>query len=131
MGDSPEFDVGSIGWMDLTVVNAEQVRAFYEAVVGWKNTPLDMGGYKDFCMLDPTGTKTIAGICHARGVNADMPHQWLLYITVPDLQQSVGRCVSMGGRVIAGPKTAGSMGKYCVIQDPAGAVAALLEVEKK
>ena len=39
-----------------------------------------MGGYKDFHMVvSPTGN-SVAGVCHARGKNADIPTGWLIYI---------------------------------------------------
>jgi hypothetical protein len=57
--------------------------------------------------------------------HADLPPQWLIHITVPDVDASASRCVERGGKVVAGPRGMGSYGRYCVIQDPAGAVAAL------
>ena len=57
--------------------------------------------------------------------NAELPAQGLPYITVENLEASAARCEALGGRVLAGPKSAGGQGRYCVIQDPAGAVAAL------
>ncbi|MHC4429800.1 MAG: VOC family protein, partial [Planctomycetota bacterium] len=77
----------------------------------------------DFC-VKPPGGDAVAGICHARGPNADLPAQWMLYITVEDLDESVRRCESLGGKVLVAPKDMGGQ-RYCVIQDPAGAVAAL------
>ena len=52
---------------------AGEVRGIYEAVVGWKSSGLDMGGYSDYVMSLPRGGRTVAGICHARGSNADLP----------------------------------------------------------
>jgi len=118
---------GTIAWFDLTVPDAEAVRDFYSAVVGWRSEPVDMGGHHDFNMAVGGGAPPVAGICHARGVNADLPPQWLAYIVVEDLDASVGRCLELGGAVVAGPKGEGSAGRYCVIQDPAGAVVALME----
>ena len=46
------------------------------------------GGYADYCMNEPESGQTIAGVCHARGVNANLPPQWLLYITVANLETS-------------------------------------------
>ena len=69
----------------------------------------------------------VAGVCHARGTNAGLPPQWLIYITVDDLDGRVQRCVELGGRVLMPPKGMGGQGRYCVIQDPAGAAAALYE----
>src|SRR5215470_16001689 len=116
---------GKIGWIDLTVPDAEALRDFYQNVTGWTPSPVDMGGYNDFCMHSPGEAQPVAGICHARAANAHMPPVWLVYITVEDLDESVRRCESLGGTVVAPPRGIGSMGRYCVIRDPAGAVSAL------
>ncbi|MGH7491070.1 MAG: VOC family protein [bacterium] len=127
MSEPQKQTVGSIGWTDLTVHEAEKVRDFYSAVVGWKFEPVGMGGYSDFNMNLPSESKTVAGICHKRGTNAELPSQWLIYITVESVDNSAARCVELGGKVLAGPKGMGGYGRYCVIQDPAGAVAALFQ----
>ena len=116
---------GSVGWMDLTVPNATKVSAFYAAVTGWKIVPFDMGGYNDYGMDAPKG-KTVAGICHARGANADLPPQWLIYVTVKDLNASLRHVRKLGGKVIR-PARAYGEARYSVIRDPAGAHVALFE----
>lgn len=75
--------IGRIGWIDMTVENAEGIRDFYKAVVGWGHEDVPMGKYSDYSMTTPDGD-AVAGICHARG-------------------------------------------SFCVIRDPAGAVAALYQ----
>ncbi len=124
---SSQEEVGQIAWTDLTVTNAQEVRDFYREVVGWNYQPVDMGGYDDFNMVSPQTRKPAAGICHARGVNEGLPAQWLIYITVDSIEKSVERTVALGGKVLVQPKSMGTYGTYCVIQDPAGAVAALIE----
>jgi predicted enzyme related to lactoylglutathione lyase len=119
MSNPPQ--VGSILWYDLTVENADEVREFYRNVVG---------GYSDHCMNQPGDGKTVAGICHARGGNEGLPAQWLLYITVANLDESLKQCEDKGGKVIRGARNYGDQGRFAVIQDPAGAVAALYEVTK-
>jgi predicted enzyme related to lactoylglutathione lyase len=121
--DKPQ--VGSIGWHDLTVENAEQVRDFYEQVVGWTSSPVDMKGYSDFNMVTPSG-QAVAGVCHARGSNADLPPQWLLYFVVEDVGKSASTCEEQGGRVLIAPRPLAG-GRFCVIKDPAGAVCALYQ----
>jgi len=103
------------------------VRDFYSEVVGWKHSPVDMGGYSDFNMLTPASDKSTAGICHARGVNERLPPQWLIYITVENIEKSAARCIELGGKLLVQIKGTGGYGRYGVIQDPAGAVAALVE----
>jgi hypothetical protein len=127
MSDSPPPAPapGTIGWMDLTVPDATALRDFYQAVAGWTAGEVDMGGYADYTMHAPGG-QMVAGVCHARGPNAALPPQWLMYITVPDVDTAVARCTERGGRVLLGPKAAGPS-RYCVIQDPAGAAVALYQ----
>ncbi len=127
MSESKDLEVGSIGWFDLAVPNATEVRNFYKKVVGWKSSDVAMGGYNDYCMNLPGTGKTVAGVCHARGVNESLPPTWMIYITVKSAVTSAKRCVAMGGSVLVEPKGLGGMGRYCVIRDPAGAVTALFE----
>jgi len=130
---------GSVMWMDLTVPNATAVKDFYVQVVGWTSKPLDVGGYHDFIMTgsdaeDGDGVSTF-GVCHARGVNADMPPTWLIYITVVDLDAAVAKVTKLGGRVRRPAGAPSAMGRFAVVEDPAGAAVALFEapvvVEKK
>jgi predicted enzyme related to lactoylglutathione lyase len=115
---------GTVTWQDLTVENADAIRDFYQAVVGWKPEAVSMGAYSDFVMnADGSG---IAGICHARGGNADLPPVWLIYITVEDLDHSLEECHRRGGSLVAAPRSYGG-GRYCVIKDPAGAICALYQ----
>ena len=126
MSESGGPIIGSVSWFDLTVEDAPGIRDFYREVVGWGAEPLSMGEYDDYCMAEPENGKTVAGICHARGPNAKLPPQWLIYITVRDLDESIQRCKALGGEIIDGPRDAGGKPKV-VIRDPAGAVAALAQ----
>ena len=127
MSDEGKPEVGSIGWIDLTVENADEIRDFYTHVVGWTSAPVSMGDYSDYTMnTADTGTAT-AGVCHARGTNAGLPQQWLLYVVVADLDRSVAAVNERGGKVIREVRGMGSHGRYAVIQDPAGASVALFE----
>lgn len=118
--------IGTVMWRDLTVADAERVRDFYQQVVGWETSPVDMGGYSDFNMLPPGSTSPVAGICHARGPNRDLPAQWLMYIVVEDVERSAAEAVRLGGQVVSGPKSMDGA-RFCVIADPAGAVCALYQ----
>ena len=115
--------IGSAAWVDLTVGDAVTIRDFYQSVVGWRPEPVGMGDYDDFNMLDADG-RAVAGVCHARGQNAGLPAQWLIYVVVEDVDASAATCQSLGGAVLVAPRAMGK-GRYCVIRDPAGAVCAL------
>ena len=119
--------VGSIGWTDLTVDDAEEIRKFYSAVVGWKADPVDMGGYNDFNMMTPASGEVVAGVCHAKGGNTGLPTQWIMYVTVEDIEVSAEKCKQLGGKILTGPTGSAGKERTCVIQDPAGAVMALYQ----
>ncbi len=121
--------IGSIQWHDLTVPNAEDIRDFYCHVVGWQFADVRMGDYCDYNMLAEGEQDGVAGVCHARGSNAGLPPQWLIYITVDDVATAAERCQASGGSIIDGPRSMGSR-QFCVIQDPAGAVCALIEPKR-
>jgi len=129
MSEQQKPEVGFLSWFDLTVPNADNVRDFYSNVIGWKYEPVPMekGNYNDYNMKAPESDLTVTGVCHSKGVNADLPAQWLLYFTVDNLDKSIEECKTNGGKVIVESKDMGSYGKYCVIEDPAGAVCALFE----
>ncbi len=129
MSENQAPQIGHICWRDLTVENAGDVREFYSAVTGWTSSPQSMGDYDDYNMMMPESGETVAGICHARGSNANVPPQWLMYITVADVDKSAARCRELGGEVIDGPRSVGNS-LFCVIRDPAGAVAALISTSE-
>lgn len=116
---------GNIGWIDLTVPNAEHVKDFYAEVIGWQPEPVSMGDYNDYNMT-ANGTPK-AGVCHKTGPNAEIPSQWMIYINVPDLDKSVAAVKAKGGKLLSEIKSMGSYGRTCYIEDPAGAVCALFE----
>ena len=119
---------GRIGWLDLTVTDATATRDFYRQVIGWSVQDVEMKDgserYADYNMLGDDGSP-LAGVCHARGVNADLPPVWMIYLLVGDLAESLRRVEEEGGKVIK--KTKGTDGEWAhaAIQDPVGAYLAL------
>lgn len=120
--------IGVITWVDLTVSDAATLKDFYEQVVGWNVDPVDMDGHEDYCMNQKNSNFPVAGICNKKGVNKDLPSQWLIYITVENLDESIAACVKKGGSLITKIKHM-DQGRYIIIKDPAGAVCALFEQE--
>ena len=118
-------NIGRVEWIDLTVDDASRLKDFYCAVVGWSSTEVEMGSYSDFNINLPGTQDTIAGVCHARGSNANLPSQWLIYVRVESVKASAAKCEKLGGKILDGPRRMGGS-NFCVIEDPAGAVMALM-----
>jgi hypothetical protein len=121
--------VGCIAWLDLSVSDAASTRDFYRGVVGWSVQDVEMEDagerYADYNMLGGDG-KPAAGICHARGVNLDLPPIWMIYLPVGDLAESLRRVREEGGKIVK--ETAGPDGDCtcAVIEDPVGVTLALV-----
>ena len=121
---------GSVTWMDLTVKNATEVAHFYRDVVGHQLSEIDMGGYSDY-VLGTSPEDGVAGVCHARGDNANQPSVWMLYFNVTDLDACVAKVKERGGKLRGEVRELGGMGRMAVIEDPAGAIAGLYEAAKQ
>jgi uncharacterized protein len=126
MSNSEKVLPGSIAWIDVTVPDADKLRHFYSAVAGWRSDAVDMGGYQDYTMR-PVAGGPVAGICHKRGVNQDLPPVWMIYINVINLEASVQRCRDLGGKVLIGPYLMEQGNRVAVIEDPAGVICALYQ----
>ena len=94
--------IGDMAWIDLSVPNAEQVKNFYQKVLGWQSEAVNMScneeTYEDYAMSsghseaprkESSGSGFAAGVCHAKGANADMPAVWLPYFLVADIELAV------------------------------------------
>lgn len=125
--DAPKNNLGTVMWMDLTVPNATKVRDFYAAVTGWTFDAMPMEGYEDYVMKAAGTGAGVAGICHARGDNQHQPPQWLIYITVADLDASLEQATALGGAIVVPKRGGEQMGWFAVVQDPAGAVSTLFQ----
>ena len=118
--------IGIIGWLDLTVNNAQETKDFYQQVVGWKAQETDMGEYNDYTMTLPDNDEAVAGICHAKGANKDLPATWMPYFIVENIETSLAAVIANNGRKLSEIKRYGK-DAFCFIEDPAGATCALYE----
>jgi predicted enzyme related to lactoylglutathione lyase len=128
MGNGAKRVPGTLIGLDLTVQDADTVRDFYASVIGWEVEPFALGEYSDYFMKAPSTGEIVSGVCHARGENADLPPQWLTYVVVADLDESLRRVAAGGGAQATAIKGNAGSNRYCVIRDPAGAHIALMEV---
>lgn len=118
-------DIGKIVWTDVTVKNADANRDFYKEVFNWTFEEVSMGDYSDYTMKNENGN-VIGGICHKDGPNKDFPSQWINYIKVNSINDSLKKAEKLGGKIII-PVNPDSSYKMAVIEDVAGAYIGLFE----
>jgi predicted enzyme related to lactoylglutathione lyase len=111
--------LGRFAWFDLTVPEAGDLRDFYAAVLGWQAAEHQMDGYADYMMQTPDGT-TVAGNCHAKGVNDKLPVCWTPYVTVASVPEALQAAKAKGATIVDDRKSDDGQ-HFAVIKDPAGA----------
>ncbi len=120
-----KYKNGQIVWADLATKQAESLKDFYKDVLGWNEHPVAMKdgdeSYNDYAMLYDEKTPA-GGICNQRGINAGVPAQWIMYVYVDDVEETLKRAIEKGGKLIHESKKADNSYNYVIIQDPAGAV---------
>lgn len=113
--------------MDLAVENAREVSDFNGRVARRSKLEFPVEDYDDL-FVGPDEKNVVAGICDARGPNADIPPEWMIYINVDDLDASLKAVQDNGGEIKDAIRCAGAAW-YCMIADPAGVICTLFEPE--
>ena len=124
--EDKKSQIGTIISADLTIDQADDVRDFYEQVIGWEHMDIEMGGYSDYLMQTKEGLP-VAGVCHQAGPNAGLPTVWMVYFQVEDLNKSLQAVRRLGGKVLREPAGT-SCGSFAVIEYPVGAICALSQI---
>lgn len=119
-----QYKHGEIIWRDLATKDAENIKNFYEQVLGWTTTEHDMGEYNDYNVHLKGEKEPFTGICFQKGENSDIPNVWMNYIYVNDVEEVIDLCVESGGSVIVQRKMGNS--DFAILKDPSGAVFAII-----
>jgi predicted enzyme related to lactoylglutathione lyase len=99
---------------------------FYEKVVGWGATKME-GGPVEYTLFT-AGDRPVAGLMATAADAAAMgaPPAWLAYVEVPNVDATIDQAVALGARVIAPAMDIPQAGRFAVLQDPQGAVFAII-----
>jgi predicted enzyme related to lactoylglutathione lyase len=110
--------------MELNTSDPEAAKQFYEAVFGWtyQDTPMPEGVYT--MVNAPDGG--IGGITQQS--MPDAPSQWVGYIGVDSVDETIDRVEEAGGTVLVPETEIPGMGSFAVFTDPQGAAFAVWEV---
>lgn len=114
---------GAFSWSELVTTDPAAAAGFYEGLFGWtvKEMGAEMGGYR----VVSVGAQGIGGIM-ACPEGQPMPPHWGCYVTVADVDQTIAKCKSLGGKVVMGPTDIPGVGRMAVLQDPQQAVLSVI-----
>jgi uncharacterized protein len=116
-----EVPEGVFVWDELLTSDVDAAKSFYTEVFGWGAREMEMGGMGTYTMFQ-RGDTDIAG-CMRLPEGLEAPPHWLPYVGVEDVDGTVARVKELGGNVLAEPMDIpNNIGRFAVLQDPAGAV---------
>src|SRR5262245_19983442 len=112
---------GRFVWHELMTTDPKSAAGFFTKVVGWKTQQWPQ---------DPSYTMFVAGKRPMGGVLAlpedaktmGAPPNWLTYIGTPNVDETVQRIESLGGKILRAPSEIPTIGRFAIVQDPQGAV---------
>ena len=116
---------GTFFWNELMTPDIEGAKSFYSKVFGWEARTAPMpgsngGSYTDFSLA---GTP-VGGALASPGPG--IPPHWMPYIRVENADAAAVAAVEAGGQVCRAAFDVPAVGRIVVLQDPAGAVFAVI-----
>ncbi|MEM9454618.1 MAG: VOC family protein [Myxococcota bacterium] len=107
---------GFVHWVDLHSRSIDQDLKFIHDALGLKTQSMSMptGPYH---VLEPD-TKTRGGAM--TGQNPDAPSMWVAWVSVDNVDETLARVERNGGKVLARPWDAETVGRLALVADPAG-----------
>lgn len=114
---------GRFVWAELFTTKKDEALDFYQELLGWSIKDMPMGDF-NYTMF-AAGESGVGGVGEME-VNES---QWLLYLTVDDVDDATRRAVAMGAHQFVEPSDIPTVGRFSVIIDPQGAAVALFKPE--
>ncbi len=117
---------GTICWNELMTKDVAAAKKFYSQLLGWTMNDKPMGPMV-YTMLQAAG-KDVGGMMALPPEAGPAPSHWLTYIAVDNCDATTEKATKLGGQVFVPPTDVPNVGRFSVIQDPTGAVFAVIKL---
>ena len=117
---------GSFCWNELATTDAEAAKKFYSALLGWQFKDGSLGDAK-YSEIQ-VGGESVGGIHQMGPEFGGAPPHWMAYVAVEDVDAAASRVEELGGKVCVPPTDIPTVGRFSVINDPAGATLSLIKL---
>ena len=117
--------LGRMLWYELLTTDLKAAEAFYSAVVGWGVKPFE-GSPMPYDLWTRTDGTPVAGVMSIPD-GMEFPPHWEMYVGVDRLEDTVAHVERLGGTALSPVIDIPTVGRMRTMQDPQGAVFALIE----
>jgi len=127
MTTNHDIPLGAPVWADLLTSDPARSQDFYGQLFGWTvedpaDDGRDYGGYRNLLH----GGVRNAG-CMVKQPGMEVPDVWTVYLRTADIKESLDRVEANGGVVHVPANDVHELGRFALVQDPAGAAVGLWE----
>lgn len=112
---------GAISWFELMTTDVSAAKEFYGEIFGWQYEPYDGDPAAEYNVVK-LHAQEVAGIMKTPPQCGDQPPCWGAYVTVDNIDETVKKIESLGGKIIVEPTDIPNIGRFSVFADPHGAV---------
>jgi predicted enzyme related to lactoylglutathione lyase len=118
---------GRIVWHELMTSDSKAAQDFYTKVIGWKTQAFG----PDYTIFQADSDRGVGGVMAITPEAKEMgaPPSWTTYVEVPDCDASVAQATKLGATTLVPPQDIPTVGRFAVLQDPQGAVFAIITSE--
>ena len=109
--------VGKFVWHEQVSSDPEQAQDFYTQLFGW-GTEVFKPGEADYTMIS-SGGQSHGGF--SKPMEGAPPPHWLSHVQVENLDETIEKAKSAGGKLAAGPFEMAEVGRIAIVADPQGA----------
>src|SRR5512138_1136832 len=124
-----QFQHGDVNWNELMTTNVDAAKKFYAGLFGWTMEDMPMPGMTYTVVKNRD--RGIGGIMSVPKEAGGMRPMWNAYVTVDDVDKTAQAAVNLGGKLHLPPTDIPGVGRFCVIEDPQGAVINAITYLKK
>jgi uncharacterized protein len=124
---------GAFCWNELATTDLQAAQNFYQTLLGWeikesKATAECEGSEKPPMVYNEivVGGQHVGGMYKMGPEFGQTSSHWMAYVAVDDVDAKARQVWELGGKVCVPPTDIPAVGRFCVINDPAGATIALI-----
>ena len=116
---------GKFVWHEQVSSDPGQAQDFYTQLFGW-GTEVFKAGEVEYTMFS-SGGQNHGGF--GKAMEGAPPPHWLSHVAVENLEATIEKVKSAGGRLAAGPFEMSEVGRMAIVADPQGAYVGIYEPE--
>ena len=124
---------GAFCWNELSTTDSDSAIKFYTELLGWQvKASATAGMVYNEIVVDGEhvgGIYQMGAECGGAEAGGAQPPHWMAYVAVDDVDAKAKQAEELGGKVCVPPTDIPNTGRFCVINDPAGATISLITLK--